>query len=398
MKVYMIIQEPFPNGMAATNRIKSYVKAFQYAGVESRILILSRTEYVDNVKNVDISGSYDGIPFQYMGDTTIRSRNLIVRKWNDFRDKNRLKQYLKENLVSGDIVFAYCGREIGFIDDLIKITHRCNAKFVRDLCELPFGTGKESLKAVVMRRYTLNIQFPKIDGFIPISESLKTLTAKYITAGNGKQLKVPIMVDFKKFDMDDASDMSEIPYIFHSGTLYEQKDGILGMIEGFGLACQQIAHPIQFILTGSVENSPHAKEISLLIEKYKLQDKVLFTGYLSNEDLKQYLAKASLVIINKYRTQQNEYCFSTKLGEYLAATKPLIITNVGEAVNWLKNQESAYIIDPEDTNELARAIKNAFDDPEMRKCIAKNGKELCKKSFDYRVWGKAMVEFFESLY
>lgn len=64
---------------------------------------------------------------------------------------------------------------------------------------------------------------------------------------------------------------------------------------------------------------------------------MLFTGYLSHEDLKDYLSKASMVIINKYRNQQNEHCFSTKLGEYLAAAKPVIITNVGEAMNWLEN-------------------------------------------------------------
>ena len=87
------------------------------------------------------------------------------------------------------------------------------------------------------------------------------------------------------------------------------------------------------------------------------------------------------------------YCFSTKLGEYLAASKPLIITNVGEAMNWLKDKKSAYIIPPKDKQALANAIVKAVENPIERKRIGLNGQDVCKNSFDYRVWGKALVDF-----
>ena len=104
-----------------------------------------------------------------------------------------------------------------------------------------------------------------------------------------------------------------------------------------------------------------------------------------------------MVIINKYRTQQNNYCFSTKLGEYLAAAKPVVITHVGEAINWLENGKSAYIVEPEDTEALADAIVHVFTHPEESHQIGLAGQDVCRRSFDYRNWSKPLVEFFNQL-
>lgn len=51
------------------------------------------------------------------------------------------------------------------------------------------------------------------------------------------------------------------------------------MLEAFGIACQQIKRPIEYILTGNIDDSPHAKELKHIIEKYNLKDKVKFVGF-----------------------------------------------------------------------------------------------------------------------
>ena len=66
MKVYIVTKEPFPNGMAATNRIKCYAKAIISQGVSCEVLIFSRTEMVETIKNTEANGVYDNIPFKYV--------------------------------------------------------------------------------------------------------------------------------------------------------------------------------------------------------------------------------------------------------------------------------------------------------------------------------------------
>lgn len=397
MKVYILTREPFPNGMAATNRIKCYAKAILEKGVPCEVLICTRTEvYGKAPKNTIGEGVFENIPYKYIGGTPLRGSNIVLRQINDRIDKMRTMQYLFKHLKEDDIVFGYCGVFPHFINMIIRITHMRKAFYFRDLCELPYGTSQETDRNIKLRKFTLFKQFPLCDGFIAISDALVTLAEKYKRT-NAKVLKVPILVDFEKYCLTDQSNKVDIPYIFHSGTLYEQKDGILGMIEAFGIALRQIPFPIRFISTGKMENSPHKEAIYGLIEKYQLKDKILFTGYLSESELKDYLSKASLVIINKYDTQQNKYCFSTKLAEYLAASKPVIITKVGEAMNWLTNDKDAYIVETQRIDALAERIVEAFTDVQKRYAIAENGFKTCKSSFDYRNYSKQLIDFFTQI-
>lgn len=397
MKVYILTREPFPNGMAATNRIKCYAKAILERGVLCEVLICTRTEvYGKPPKNTIGEGFFENIHYKYIGGTPLRGSNVILRQINDRMDKMRTMLYLFKHLREGDIVLGYCGVFLHFINNIINIAHRKKAKYIRDLCELPYGTSQETVKNIKLRKLTLTKQFPKCDGFIAISDALVSLAEK-CKRGNAKILKVPILVDFEKYCITDKSNEIDVPYIFHSGTLYEQKDGILGMIEAFGIALRQIPFPIRFISTGKPENSPHKEAIYGLIEKYQLKDKLLFTGYLSESELKDYLSKASLVIINKYDTQQNKYCFSTKLAEYLAASKPVIITKVGEAMNWLTDNKDAYIVETQRTDALAEKIVDAFTEVQKRHVIAENGFKTCKNSFDYRNYSKQLIDFFSQI-
>ena len=163
------------------------------------------------------------------------------------------------------------------------------------------------------------------------------------------------------------------------------------------MAVGELPETVRFVLAGCVEDSPHCVEIERLIEKYELHDRIRFTGYLFGKQLRKYLAGASLVILNKYRTQQNYYCFSTKLGEYLAAGKPIIITDVGEAMNWLKDGETAMVTPAEDVKALSGGIVKVFSDLPRARQIGASGKELCRRCFDYRNWSAPLMDFAKSI-
>ena len=397
MNIYIVTNGQFPNGMAATNRTKCFAKAIISQGLSCKVLIYTRTEvYGKKPKNINEKGVYEGIPFQYMGNTPLRGKNPLIRKFHDIADKFSLLSYLFQHLQKNDVVFCLAGRDANYIHYLIKLIHFKHAKFVRELCEIPYGTGNETQKTIKKREYTLKKQFPQCDGIIAISDTLMSLAKKNIS-NKCQIIKIPILVDFEKYYIPDKSSESTIPYIFHSGTLYEQKDGVIGMFEAFGKACKYLPTTTHFISTGNLIESPHHQEIQNIIDQYHIADRVTFTGYLFREQIKEYLSKATLVVINKHPNQQNLYGFSTKLGEYLAAGKPIIITRVGEAMNWLKDGESAYIIEPNNTDLLSKAIVDAFNNSEKRKAIGQNGQIVCQEHFDYQCYGKELQCFFNTI-
>ena len=67
----------------------------------------------------------------------------------------------------------------------------------------------------------------------------------------------------------------------------------------------------------------------------------------------------------------------------MAAGKPIIITRVGEAMNWLTDGLNAYIVEPNHVEDLARSIVRAYSNKDERKTIGENAREQCKQAFHY---------------
>jgi hypothetical protein len=234
MRVYIVTSSAIPNGMASTKRIKCLARSISSANINVEVLIYMRTErFGVPPKNKEGRGIFDGIPFSYIGGTPLRASNAIWRRFHDYADKNALLKYLEKNLQPRDIVFMYDGNQWKFSCRLAKLSHKCSAFYVKDLCEYPYGEDLETEERRKNRMKVFKKEFPLIDALTPISTGLYEIAKQY-TNQECKLLKVPILVDFDKYKLDDKSNEAEYPYIFHSGTLTEQKDGILGIFKAFG--------------------------------------------------------------------------------------------------------------------------------------------------------------------
>ena len=388
MRLYIITREPFPDGLAATNRIKCYAKAFLSKGVECKVIVYGRNNFSENILPEGIA---EGITYEYIGGSVHRMKGRLRANIQSLFLYIKLLVFLYSSLNIGDVVLGY-NQMVGQLTWLlIKVVHSRKAWYISELCELPYGTGCENKMTIMQRNYAYKKLFPRYDGIIAISEAL-VKEARHYCSLSAAILKIPILVDFENYNIPDKSLSADYPYIFHAGTLYEQKDGILGMIEAFGIALKKSNLPIHFVLTGFPDKSPHKKEIKAIISKYNIGEYIHFLGYVSSEELREYLAKASLVIINKYPTQQNKYCFSTKLGEYMAAGKPLIITRVGEAMNWLTDGYDSMMVDPNDVGQLSDTIFKAFSDVTTLRIIGENARKSCQSFFDYRNYSASLLE------
>lgn len=220
------------------------------------------------------------------------------------------------------------------------------------------------------------------------------LAEKY--SPHSQTLKIPIIVESNK-NIPKAHNKNGI-YLFHSGSLSEQKDGILGMLKAFGIVSQKFPQPIKYYLTGRIQDSPHQKEIQQILQEYNIEDKVIFTGFLNEAELLDYQRNCYLTIINKYNTQQNIFCFSTKLGEYLACERAVITTDVGEATYYLQNDKNAYIIEPNNYMILADKILEALNNPVKNQQIGAEGFKLTQKDFNAEYQAKRIITFCQQLY
>lgn len=391
MRIIFILDNLYPNGRASAARVREYGNGFVANGVETLVLLpIPRQRYQDEtVLNPIIKGIDDnGVKYEYVAGASKRNKNVLIRKLQDIYGYLATLLRILTKCHKDDYIVLYEGTPTWF-NRCLKAVHFVGAKCGVELNELPYGTGKETDETKAKRKVMLENIFPKLDFVLAISDSLFQMARKY--APQAKIIKVPIMVEGQ---LEGAAfPEQKIPYIFHSGSLFEQKDGICGMLEAFGIACQKLTTPIDYILTGDLEKSPHAKELKRIIKQYGIEDNVRFVGYLDLPTLRKYQKNCFLTIINKYDTQQNRYCFSTKLSEYLSFSRPVITTTVGEANNYLKDGVNAFIVEPHKPELIAEKIVFAATHPRETEAIGREGHKLTEKEFDCKYRTKRILQF-----
>lgn len=396
MNVYVVTGEPFPNGMASTQRIKCYAKALIATGIECEIIIFRRTEvYGKRPLNTQGIGIFEGVHYRYIGGTPLRGRNVFIRGSYDLIDKIITINYLHKNMKHGDVILCYM-REDSFAIILQKFAHLNGNKIVRDLCEYPYATRKITSRIGRKSEKYLSSTFKNFDGSICISQALYEVAKKFNP--QGIHVKVPIMINESEWNFDtvEAKKM-EYPYLFHSGTLFQQKDGIIDVINAFADALPYLPKGAQYYFTGNMENSPDSELIKNTIKQRNLSSNIKFLGYLSNESLKQYIKGATAFIIYKNDNIQNIFCFASKLGEYLLSGNPVITTTIGEPKYYLKDKKSAYFVESGNLTQLTNVIIHCFNNPNEAIAIGKEGRLTALYSFNVVTQGDLLKKYLYAL-
>lgn len=384
MKVFIVTDEPFPNGMASTRRICCYARALMIAGIYVEVLCYHRTEiYGRKAVNTQASGSFNGIPFRYIGGTTLREANLLRRKFNDCKDKLQTLRYLRANLSEGDAILYYSVNQFPLLACM-------GWRVYRDLCEYPFATQKINRFTELRCHLYMSTLFRLYDGAICISKPLYDLACKYKPKGH--HMIAPIFVDPQEWDFSGPRPV-DFPYILHSGTLDNQKDGICENLQAFAKALPHLPAGIRYLFTKKLESSPDAAQVAKTIVDCGLQERMSFLGYLPNDQLCAYIAHAECFIANRPDNLQNRYSFSTKLGEYLLTGKP-VITNDTNTVTEFLTSESSFVFRTSDIDSLSGQIAALFNDRQQARMKGENGRKICLEHFAIDAQSGKLKDYF----
>jgi glycosyltransferase involved in cell wall biosynthesis len=397
MKVHFYVLTPFPYGMAAGRRRICFCKGLMAAGDTCDVAICHKLYYsAKDDDGLPKEGIFKGIHYNYVAG---KYKSIgKIKKGIDYYFLDLLKGFVHalKNINKGDIVYCYFYSIVFFILMMIA-TKIKGAKIVREVCEYPyvFG-GDQGLSNRFYRWVELHVLFPHFNAFIPISISLENLVYKY-KSKNAQTLRVPILVEdeFPELDYSVYKSEYEKPYILHTGTMDEKKDGISGILEAFAASLNYIPENVNLVFTGPQAIEPNA--FNHLIQKLNISNRVTLKGLVSLQEIAILQHFATLSIINKNDNLQTRNCFPTKLGEMLLSETPVIITTIGDASLYLKDGISAYIINPNDTQGLTLKIIQALENKHERELIAKEGKKIAESEFNPILQGIKISTFFNSL-
>lgn len=127
-----------------------------------------------------------------------------------------------------------------------------------------------------------------------------------------------------------------------------------------------------------------------------LDCKVDFVGYMPHSVMAAYLVKSD-VLVNSF-VRKAPQSIVTKIGDYLAAGKPMINTCMSpEFRNKVEMDGFGLNIEPEDPEVLATAILDLRRNPGLRKTMGKNARDVAEAEFDRPVAYRRIVDLINRL-
>lgn len=397
MKVHIYSDTTFPEGMAKTHRITCYAKGLKAAGADVCVVGTHRLVEREHILDYKVSGIYEGIPYTFSSGL-LKRKNKLLRglDWILF-DAVRAFFYALKNIRRDDVVYLYT-ESLSMQLAIILASNYRHAKIIHECCEHPYvmvDMTKPWNK--VLRALELKYMMPCYDGFVAISHELEMFCNSH-KAKNAKVVTIPILVDDDS--LIDYSNMSNpcqaVPYILHTGTMFERKDGISMQLEAFAEFKKQ--NPLiqcKFIFAG-----PQSNEKCAFIPKMKelgIYDDIILAGMLSRHEVKRYQHFCTVGIIYRFDNLQNRCGFSTKSGEMLMSGNPIIITTVGDGKEYLKNGKSAFILEPNDKQALIDSLTYIFTHPHEAKEIGQNGRKVAQTMFNPIKQGEIMYNFIKTI-
>jgi glycosyltransferase involved in cell wall biosynthesis len=172
--------------------------------------------------------------------------------------------------------------------------------------------------------------------------------------------------------------------------------GIEILIDAFNIFHKQFPS-VYLLLIGKCEDNLFNLYKSK-VRKYQLEEYIIFTGKLTNTDIPQYLVTATALVLASPVSIRNSVSLPYKLGEYLAAKRPVIVTGVGAIPSILHDGIDAFIAEPGNPNSLCeKLIKCLSMTDEERSLMGKKGQEVAYQLFNSVYHSHRLQMFLEGL-
>lgn len=143
---------------------------------------------------------------------------------------------------------------------------------------------------------------------------------------------------------------------------------------------------ITFDFYGS--RTPYVQHIENRVEKLGLKNQVVYRGRKSLKEIASAIASTDLGIIPNYRTPFTEINFPTRIFEYLALGKPVIVPRTRGIRDYFDETQMLFF-NPNDVADLARVIQWAWEHPQETAEIVRRGQAV----YQQHLWTMEKARF-----
>lgn len=141
----------------------------------------------------------------------------------------------------------------------------------------------------------------------------------------------------------------------------------------------------RLVISGAAQQGLDCDDVSRLIEELNLTTIAIQTGWLTTADVAAAMSAADILVIPKLDNIANVAGMPAKLAEYMATSRPVVVSAIGDIPRYVTDHEDVLLCEPGNPQALAETLRHLIHDAVLRNKLATNARLTACRHFDYRV-------------
>ncbi len=215
------------------------------------------------------------------------------------------------------------------------------------------------------------------------------IMAKHMKKSNVDMTKVMILpkgINLQFFEFQDSSNSSIIKAIVTRSLLPEYKHDVI--LKAFAMLKKK---DILFELT-IVGDGPLLNRLKELAQELNIENQVVFTGRINNNDLPKLLQESNL-----YISMPTTEGVSASLFEAMASGCFPIVTDLPGNRSWINHKENGVLVPSQNIQQLASEIEWAFKSSEVRQKAIFQNRKFVEENANYAMNMKKIANVYHEL-
>jgi glycosyltransferase involved in cell wall biosynthesis len=341
-------------------------------------------------------------PYQFLERSYRRIQELFRIPYINVFDNYRYYEACRLNLKGYHLIHERyhplnCSGAIASNHMHIPLVLEVNADIIQEIdhFRIPMRWAQRNM-AIKMTHIALN----KAAVVVCVSNPLKNRLVQKWHVSPQKIIVCPNAVDTNLFSPRFFSDLDRKglgilghPVIMFVGNFSRWHD-LNQLVEAFMYVKKEFpfAH---LALVGDGNNRP---DVEKSITSLGLQDSVLITGFVKNEEIPNYLASADIAVVPYPIEPPGGLWFSPlKLFEYMAAGNAIVASGIRPITEIIQDGKNGLIAQPGKAIELAKCIIKLAKDEHLREDLGKKAREDTLKFYSLKTYIKNLEKIYSSV-
>jgi glycosyltransferase involved in cell wall biosynthesis len=381
----------FPFGTASTKRIQLIGKCLVSSGIPFHVWHIGPSPFEENKHN---HGEFEGLTFQYLSPSVRWPSNIITRIFYYLWGCIHLVFHLFQHRRNGVVYVYYQGDLINLW--VLWLCRLLKVPAVQEACEWWPGTANGPLLNEWIYR---NIMFRWSSGAMPISHEIQNRILLLVGA-DYPLCRVPVLADPAENNTqsrDGLNNDPSVPVFLWCGMVDGYKRDVLFLIDAMAELKSKSGQNSLLRIVGPCTENAKAELLSHANSKNISAARINIVGFVSDAQLYNYCIHAYALMLPLWGDDRSLTRFPTKLGQYLAAGRPIVTARIGE-MKYFLTDETAMFYTHGDSTSLAISLDRLLTDPVLGEQIAASATLEVLPKVDFRSNAERIGKWFCQIY